>query len=107
MLYAPPFTQDRHSCIRANDHSKTPQSVQLVHYERPMPTATFQKSAPSHENRVSGSNWLQDLLQKGSTLRSEIFMAAVLLASLAQAKEPRHYQTGTLLQMDSAECGVD
>ena len=25
----------------------------------------------------------------------------------AQAKEPKHHQTGTLLQMDSAECGVD
>jgi hypothetical protein len=36
-----------------------------------------------------------------------IFIAAILLASLAQAKEPKHYQTGTLLQMDSAECGVD
>ena len=34
-------------------------------------------------------------------------MSVILLASLAQAKEPRHYQTGTLLQMDSAECGVD
>jgi len=26
---------------------------------------------------------------------------------LAQAKEPKHYQIGTLLQMDSAEWGVD
>jgi hypothetical protein len=34
-------------------------------------------------------------------------MSVIVLASLAQAKEPRHYQTGTLLQMDSAECGVD
>ena len=40
-------------------------------------------------------------------MRSRIFIAAVLLASLAQAKEPKHYQVGTLLQMDSAECGVD
>jgi hypothetical protein len=30
-----------------------------------------------------------------------------LLTTLAQAKEPRHYQSGTLLQMDSAPCGVD
>ena len=36
-----------------------------------------------------------------------IFIAAILLASVAQAKEPKHNETGTLLQMDSAECGVD
>jgi hypothetical protein len=30
-----------------------------------------------------------------------------LLTALAQAKEPRHYQSGTLLQMDSVPCGVD
>jgi hypothetical protein len=30
-----------------------------------------------------------------------------LLASLAQANEPKHYQIGFLLQMDSAEWGVD
>ena len=29
------------------------------------------------------------------------------LASLAAAKEPRHYQSGTLLQMDSVDCGLD
>ena len=30
-----------------------------------------------------------------------------MLATIAQAKEPKAHQTGTLLQMDSAECGVD
>jgi hypothetical protein len=40
-------------------------------------------------------------------MRTRILMSVIVLASLAQAKEPRHYQTGTLLQMDSAECGVD
>ena len=40
-------------------------------------------------------------------MSSRIFIAAILLASMAQAKEPKHYQSGTLLQMDSAECGVD
>jgi hypothetical protein len=34
-------------------------------------------------------------------------MAAVLLASLAHAKEPKRFQSGVLLQMDSVECGVD
>jgi hypothetical protein len=40
-------------------------------------------------------------------MRANIFIAAILVVSLAQAKEPKHYQSGTLLQMDSAECGVD
>jgi hypothetical protein len=40
-------------------------------------------------------------------MRFKVLMAAVLLVSLAHAKEPKHYQTGVLLQMDSAECGVD
>ena len=31
----------------------------------------------------------------------------MLFASLTQAKEPKVHQNGTLLQMDSAECGVD
>jgi hypothetical protein len=33
-------------------------------------------------------------------MTSRIFIAALLLASLAQAKEPKHNQSGTLLQMD-------
>ena len=38
-------------------------------------------------------------------MRSKILMATIMLASLAHAKEPKHFQTGVLLQMDSAECG--
>lgn len=46
-------------------------------------------------------------------VRKEIFMnvksvaVIFLLAGLAQAKEPKPYQSGTLLQMDSVQCGVD
>ena len=40
-------------------------------------------------------------------MTSRIFIAAFFLASVAQAREPKHNQSGTLLQMDSAECGVD
>jgi len=40
-------------------------------------------------------------------MKSKILMTTILLASLAQAKEPKVHQSGTLLQMDSAECGVD
>ncbi len=40
-------------------------------------------------------------------MKSKILVTAILCASLAQAKQPRVHQSGTLLQMDSAECGVD
>ena len=40
-------------------------------------------------------------------MKSKILITAILFASLAQAKEPKVHQSGTLLQMDSAECGVD
>ena len=40
-------------------------------------------------------------------MKSKILIAVILSASLAPAKEPRVHQHGTLLQMDSAECGVD
>jgi len=40
-------------------------------------------------------------------MKSKILLTAILCVSLAQAKEPKVHQSGTLLQMDSAECGVD
>src|SRR6476469_7163041 len=40
-------------------------------------------------------------------MKSKILVTAILFASIAQAKEPKVHQSGTLLQMDSAECGVD
>jgi hypothetical protein len=40
-------------------------------------------------------------------MKSKVLVTAILFASIAQAKEPKVHQTGTLLQMDSAECGVD
>jgi len=40
-------------------------------------------------------------------MRWKVFATVLLLASLAQGKEPKHYQSGTLLNMDSANCGLD
>ncbi len=40
-------------------------------------------------------------------MRLKIFMTVVLLAGCAYAREPKRYQSGTLVQMDSVECGVD
>ena len=40
-------------------------------------------------------------------MKTKTLMIALLFACFAQAKEPKVRQSGTLLQMDSAECGVD
>src|SRR6202163_3869045 len=40
-------------------------------------------------------------------MKITLLTAAILLTSLAQAKEPKVHHSGTLLQMDSVECGVD
>ena len=34
-------------------------------------------------------------------------LAVMLLAAVAFAKEPKHYQSGKLLKMDSVKCGTD
>jgi hypothetical protein len=40
-------------------------------------------------------------------MRSKLALCVVLgLASAAYAKEPKHYQSGKLLQMDSVRCGT-
>jgi hypothetical protein len=40
-------------------------------------------------------------------MRFRIFAAMLLMAGFAYAREPKHYESGVLLQMDSAECGMD
>ncbi len=40
-------------------------------------------------------------------MKLQTLMAVLLLAGAAYAKEPRRYERGTLLQMDSVECGLD
>jgi hypothetical protein len=39
-------------------------------------------------------------------MRSKVFFAFVILVAVVYAKEPKPYQTGTLLQMDSVKCGA-
>ncbi|MGC2197576.1 MAG: hypothetical protein WA628_23090 [Terriglobales bacterium] len=39
-------------------------------------------------------------------MKSKLALAALLLASLAQAQEPKKYHTGQLLQMESLQCTV-
>src|SRR6202158_4491881 len=36
-----------------------------------------------------------------------LVLASILLATASYAKEPKAYQSGKLLQMDSVSCGVD
>lgn len=40
-------------------------------------------------------------------MRLHYVLAILLLAAAAQAKEPKHYQSGTLLKMESVKCGMD
>ncbi len=40
-------------------------------------------------------------------MRLHFVLAILLIASAAQAKEPRHYHSGRLLRMDSVKCGTD
>lgn len=40
-------------------------------------------------------------------MRLKLLCCLLLLTSLTFAKEPKHFQTGKLLQMDSVECGID
>ena len=50
---------------------------------------------------VSISTW-------GDSMRyKSLVVASLLLAATAYAKEPKAYQSGKLLQMDSVSCGID
>jgi hypothetical protein len=40
-------------------------------------------------------------------MRLNLFVTVLLLAGLAQARDAKHYQSGTLLNMESADCGLD
>jgi hypothetical protein len=40
-------------------------------------------------------------------MRLQYVLAIVLVAAAAQAKEPRHFQSGKLLRMESVKCGTD
>jgi hypothetical protein len=40
-------------------------------------------------------------------MKFRVLIIAILLGTYAQAKEPQAHQTGTLLRMESTECGVD
>ena len=40
-------------------------------------------------------------------MRSKLFLSMLVLVSVAYAKEPKPFQRGKLLQMDSVACGTD
>src|SRR5437763_17131078 len=40
-------------------------------------------------------------------MRSRYLFAIMLIATAAQAREPRHYQSGKLVKMESTKCGTD
>ena len=40
-------------------------------------------------------------------MRVNYLLAVLLLATTVQAKQPKHYQSGRLMRMDSVKCGTD
>ena len=40
-------------------------------------------------------------------MKLKLFIAVMMVACVAEAKGPHFYQKGTLVKMESAECGVD
>jgi len=40
-------------------------------------------------------------------MRLKFLSAVILLAAIAQAKEPKHYHSGRLMKMESVKCGTD
>ena len=40
-------------------------------------------------------------------MRLKFLLAVLLLAAMVEAKEPRHYQSGRLMKMESVKCGTD
>jgi hypothetical protein len=40
-------------------------------------------------------------------MKTKLAVAIILLGTMAQAKEPKPYQSGTLSEMDSVKCGTD
>jgi len=79
-------------------------------YQSPITTATF-RAIGSQLNNTLIQNARLDVaisaVRKGGIDEIENLDGNIMLASFAHAKEPKHFQTGELLQMDSAECGYD
>ncbi len=40
-------------------------------------------------------------------MRLKYLLPVLLVATMAQAKQPKHYQSGTLMRMESVKCGTD
>jgi hypothetical protein len=54
-----------------------------------------------------GENEFQRAPTEAYEVRLKYVLAIVLLAVVTQAKEPKHYQSGKLLKMESVKCGTD
>jgi hypothetical protein len=51
--------------------------------------------------------WLGRKSARRLTMRLKVFLAVLVLATMVQAKEPKHYQSGKLMRMESVKCGTD
>jgi hypothetical protein len=51
--------------------------------------------------------WLGRKSARRLSMRLKVFLAVLVLATVVQAKEPKHYQSGKLMRMESVKCGTD
>jgi hypothetical protein len=51
--------------------------------------------------------WLRQKSARRLTMRLKYLLAVLLLVTMVQAKEPKHYQSGRLMRMESVKCGTD
>src|SRR6266496_1390076 len=65
------------------------------------------ESSAGFSNPPEYEEWRMSALAETHTMRLKHLFAITLLAAVASAKEPRHYQSGKLLKMQSVKCGTD
>jgi hypothetical protein len=60
----------------------------------------------AHSERMQNTAWWE-IPARRLTMRLKYLLAVILLATMVQAKEPKHYQSGRLIRMESVKCGTD
>jgi hypothetical protein len=56
---------------------------------------------------MRGEYLLERKTSRRVTMRLKYLLPVLLVATMVQAKQPKHYQSGTLMRMESVKCGTD
>ena len=70
----------------------------LPDYHSPITPVSFRN--PGFREKIKAS-------ERETLMPNKLLLATLLLGALAFAREPKPYQSGVLVQMDSVECGYD